>query len=180
MWKPEDHSTSVDFVFAQTNIDTCSCLRVGFGRSIPSAVSGISPNIRFEHPVMVSGFSMHPNVCFPPHILFVFASQHLLSSLPPRFTGDRLFFSSNNSVFKKSDLLFSPPDSARFELLMSRFSLPPGSFGNSWPQSGPISMHEALHPKLVSLEQLSALEGFVNSACGGFTTPDDVNQASVS
>lgn len=117
---------------------------------------------------------------FPSPHLFVFASQHLLSSLPPRFTGDRLFFSSNNSVFKKSDLLFSPPDSARFELLMSRFSLPPGSFGNSWPQSGPISMHEALHPKLVSLEQLSALEGFVNSACGGFTTPDDVNQASVS
>lgn len=97
--------------------------------------------------------------------------------------GIACFCCSNNSVFE-SDLLFCAPDSARFELLMSWFSLPLGSSGNSWPQSGLINMHDALHPafcflesapKLVSLERLSALEGFVDSAPGGFTTPDDVN-----
>lgn len=51
-------------------------------------------------------------------------------------------------------------------------SLPPGSSGNSWPQSGPSSVHEALRAKSVSLE-----EGLVDSACGGFTTPDEVEQA---
>ncbi len=99
------------------------------------------------------------------------ASSHFV---PPCFTGDLLCFSRNNTVFK-SDLLFPPPDSARFELLMSRFSLPLGISWNSWPQSGLISMHNVLHPafcfvefapKLVSLEELSALEGFLNSALG--------------
>lgn len=51
-------------------------------------------------------------------------------------------------------------------------SLPPGSSGNSWPQSGPSSMHKALDAKSVSLE-----EGLVDSACREFTTSDEAEQA---
>lgn len=70
------------------------------------------------------------------------ASQQLPSAPPPPSTRDLLLFSSHNSVFKPEPLL-SAPDSARFELLMSRFSLPLGSSGNSWTQSGLIGMHNA-------------------------------------
>lgn len=99
----------------------------------------------------------------------------LLLSLPPPSTGDLLFLKSDLFFFYIVVFLlfFSlPPDSARCELLMSMFSLPLGSSGNSWPQSGLISMHEPLHPAFYLVEFLlfklvgSALESVVKSASG--------------
>lgn len=99
--------------------------------------------LNFERGVVFIHMHVSTSVC-------VFVHHDIFS--PPRFThGDLLFFSRNNPVFK-SDLLFPPPDSAPFELLMSGFSLPLGSSGNSWPQSGLISMHKALHPAFYSGE----------------------------
>lgn len=148
MWHPEKHSASVDK--HRCRLVTHSRFWAIYHFSGLASLLG-----QFLEICFISWYQFSPMCIFL--LLFLsclfvcFASQQLLSSLPPSFTGDLLFFSSNNSVFQ-SELLFSPPDSARFESLMSWFSLPLGSSGNSWPQSGLISMHEALHPAFYFVE----------------------------